>query len=60
MVQMNLDQQAETETVPAMEVHLGEIYVDNREYKRHCIIWINGKRWEGDLNQTEETGHGQS
>lgn len=45
----------ETEERPAMEVHLGEIYSDpsptdwSRDRRRHCIIWLNGKRWEGDL-----------
>ena len=42
--------QQETEMRPAMEIHLGEVnnpMTLTRE--RHCIIWINGKRWEGDL-----------
>jgi hypothetical protein len=44
----------ETETRPAMEVHLGEIRHNANptvlpERMRFCIIWINGKRWEGDL-----------
>ncbi len=50
----------ETEEHPAMEVHLGEIYSEpspaswERDRKRHCIIWINGKRWEGELYEVLE------
>ena len=47
----------ETETTPAMEVHLGEIvgyWGDVR--KRHCIIWLDGKRWEGDLQEVKPRG----
>jgi hypothetical protein len=55
------DQQSETEEVPAMEVHVGEVYVSDRpegplnpehiktSHARHCIVWLNGKRWEGVL-----------
>jgi hypothetical protein len=49
----------ETEDTPAMEVHLGEIR-HTSQYYRHAIIWINGKRWEGDLVLTKETPHGES
>jgi hypothetical protein len=57
---MKMNQQAETETIPAMEIHLGEVYPKKLEWRRHCIIWINGKRWEGHLVNVEESGHGQS
>jgi hypothetical protein len=45
----------ETEDTPAMEVHLGEIsgYWDDVR-KRRCIIWLNGKRWEGDLVEAKD------
>jgi hypothetical protein len=48
---MSDDQAArETEQRPAMEVHLGEISGTPAAARhRHCIIWINGKRWEGNL-----------
>jgi hypothetical protein len=58
MKQMN--QQAETETVPAMEIHVGEVYAKELQHKRHCIIWLNGKRWEGTLTHVEESNHAQS
>jgi hypothetical protein len=43
--------QADTETSPAMEVHLGEVVTAGPalDRSRRCIIWLNGKRWEGDL-----------
>jgi hypothetical protein len=56
-----IDQQAETESMPAMDVHVGETYVEHvpkdmqdnehgkTNYARHCIVWLNGKRWEGVL-----------
>jgi len=34
---------------PAMEVHLGETYSDGSDRCRVCIIWINGRRWQGLL-----------
>lgn len=55
---MPLNQRAETESNPAFEVHLGETYVVDEttdpssnpaQHARHCIIWMNGKRWEGIL-----------
>jgi hypothetical protein len=55
----------ETEHRPAMEVHLGEIR-DNAnpnilpERLRHCIIWLNGKRWEGDLVEIIPDGENSS
>jgi hypothetical protein len=44
------DVQKETEETPAIDIHLGEIRSiwTERRY-RHCIIWLNGKRWEGTL-----------
>jgi hypothetical protein len=45
-----------------MEVHLGEVYSESspaswdKDRKRHCIIWLNGKRWEGDLWEEDEDG----
>ena len=61
----SLDQRAETESHPAMEVHLGEAYIgyntnqfsegkDLASPARHCIIWHNGKRWEGTLFEEPE------
>ncbi len=41
--------QDETEQQPAMEVHLGEASGEPWSRARHCIIWINGRRWEGEL-----------
>jgi hypothetical protein len=69
MAEAKFDQQVETETLPAMEVHVGEVFVSEmpREaqsddqgrnaHTRHCIIWLNGKRWEGRLydNTTRDT-----
>lgn len=43
----------ETEETPAMEVHLGEVHTDHGTPGRHCVIWLNGKRWEGHLSQGE-------
>lgn len=46
---------AETETRPAMEIHLGEITTGPAlDRYRRCIIWINGKRFEGDLQEQPE------
>ncbi len=66
-----LDQRAETESHPAMEVHLGEVYLayNTNEFSegrgvaanaRHCIIWHNGKRFEGTLFEEPERKHGDS
>jgi hypothetical protein len=45
----------ETENTPAMEVHLGEINNPmTLTRQRHCIIWLNGKRWEGDLLEVQD------
>jgi hypothetical protein len=61
---VELDQRKHTEDKPAFEIHLGEIFVkeypgEQVEYEtaghaRHCIIWINGKRWEGDLRENTQ------
>lgn len=63
-----MDQRRETEVRPAFEIHLGETHVIGERidteggihnWGRLCIIWINGKRWEGilvdrsDLDQEE-------
>jgi hypothetical protein len=49
-----IDHQAETESNPAFEVHLGESFYTNMneplkvsQPARYVIIWLNGKRWEG-------------
>jgi hypothetical protein len=47
-----VDIRSETETNPAMELHCGEVYADGITYKRHFILWLNGKRWEGTLEDT--------
>jgi hypothetical protein len=39
-----------TESSPAFETHLGEV----NNGRRFCIIWINGKRWQGYLEETEQ------
>lgn len=46
---------AETENQPAMEIHLGETSSGHgqRQRQRHAIIWINGRRWEGELHLQE-------
>lgn len=53
-----MDQRAETEARPAFEIHLGEAHVIEERidtegrlhnWGRFCIIWINGKRWQGVL-----------
>jgi hypothetical protein len=51
-----IDRQAETESNPAFEIHLGEsFYTDMNEAlkasqsARYVIIWLNGKRWEGTI-----------
>ncbi|MGA2412744.1 MAG: hypothetical protein ABSG46_20470 [Candidatus Binataceae bacterium] len=56
-----IDQRAETESRPAMEIHLGEAFGPLEEQAgwqlntaRHCIIWMNGKRWEGTLFEHTE------
>jgi hypothetical protein len=50
----------DTEHAPAMEVHLGEVFTDPdlnavSGRQRICIIWLNGKRWEGVLAETADT-----
>lgn len=66
-----IDHQAETETNPAFEVHLGEsFYTDMNEAlkasqtARYVIIWLNGKRWEGTIYENTvrdlEGSHGES
>ena len=45
--------QAETETQPAAEIHIGEINTDHGHHQRHVIAWLNGRRWEGDLTMQE-------
>ena len=56
-----MDQQrlrAETEKYPAMEVHLSGAYFDHSSNPsvlfKHCIIWIDGTRWEGDLREVKD------
>jgi hypothetical protein len=49
----------ETEDAPAMEMHLGEARSSAvpdvvTERMRRCIIWLNGKRWEGDLVEVKD------
>lgn len=48
----------DVEQHPAMEVHLGEIRhhvaPTGVDRMRFCVIWINGKRWEGDLMEKRE------
>jgi hypothetical protein len=51
--------EANTETRPAMEVHLGEVSMEAEPGTRtievrYCIIWINGKRWAGTLVEEPE------
>jgi hypothetical protein len=45
--------QAETEQQPAFEIHLGETHTDHTHHTRHAIVWLNGRRWEGDLVMQE-------
>ena len=45
--------QAETEQRPAMEIHIGEAHTDHGQHARHAIVWLNGRRWEGDLTMQE-------
>ena len=45
--------QAETEQRPAFEIHLGESHTDHGQHARHAIVWLNGRRWEGDLTMQE-------
>ena len=41
---------AEAEESPAMEVHLGEVHETVPGTRgRVCIIWLNGRRWQGTL-----------
>ncbi len=56
------DERKAVEEEPAFEVHLGEVSTHAvringvkgvQEHRRLCIIWINGKRWEGYLTQGE-------
>lgn len=56
------DERKATEVEPAFEVHLGEVssrfiringLKGTQEHRRYCIVWINGKRWEGYLTQEE-------
>lgn len=44
---------AEAEQQPAMEIHLGETHTDHTQHTRHAIVWLNGRRWEGDLVMQE-------
>jgi len=48
----------DVEDLPAMEVHLGEIVgtADSQGIlrARKCIIWLNGKRWEGSLTEVQD------
>jgi len=46
---------SETEETPAFEIHLGEVFSDGPEGPelRPVIVWINGKRWEGELQLGE-------
>jgi hypothetical protein len=39
----------DAEQQPAMEIHLGETCGGPGIRTRRCIIWLNGRRWEGDL-----------
>lgn len=39
----------DAENEPAFEIHLGEIRSDGSDRTRVCIIWINGRRWQGLL-----------
>jgi hypothetical protein len=55
---MNSEQRRrEAEETPAMEVHLGEVTeLLSPTRVRHCIIWLNGKRWEGTLQEVKPDG----
>jgi hypothetical protein len=61
---MNDPVRKDVEDLPAMEVHLGEIVgtTDSQGIKRYrkCIVWLNGKRWEGLLSDVTEECHGPS
>jgi hypothetical protein len=51
--------EGDTQAVPAMEVHLGEAFIESfnppaPSASRMCIIWLNGKRWQGILHEVPE------